>query len=516
MTDSAGSTESPISPGVRPLNRWRAGSLAGITLLLALVAVVALNYLGFHHYLRADLSRSDDYSLSSATRGYLGSAALNERAAPVRWILAFRRTSPFYERVRALAEEYQRLSGGRIVLEVVDPMRSPARTQEIAAAYGITLVRDLVVIDARTDDAPALREGADGMKSLHPHVKLALGEQMAVHESSGAVRRVTAFRGEDVLTAALVEAIEGKPRMMALVADKTSFTDAAPGTARAMLEEKLRFQNIGLAELRIADLQEIPEDLAGLVIAAPRHDFTEREIGVIAKYWNRPRAAILVLADADGLPPNLRAFLRGNGVTVRRDRVVTRRDGAVITSAEGVFTHGLGFLSGLSGQSTSLGGATASIDVREAADDLLARGILPMGLLEVLPGFWGETRFGEGEAAFDQSEDHAAPFHLAAAVMRGKESDDRSAAESSRMIVISNTDFLLPDHPRAENLDFLASASNWLVGRESLAGAGPRPLGTYKLPLFDAQVSFINRVNLIFLPALLLLVGGFVWSARRA
>jgi hypothetical protein len=56
---------------------------------------------------------------------------------------------------------------------------------------------------------------------------------------------------------------------------------------------------------------------------------------------------------------------------------------------------------------------------------------------------------------------------------------------------------------------------NWLIGRESLAGIGPRPLGTYKLPLLDAQVSFINRVNLFFLPALLVLIGGFVWSSRR-
>ena len=83
------------------------------------------------------------------------------------------------------------------------------------------------------------------------------------------------------------------------------------------------------------------------------------------------------------------------------------------------------------------------------------------------------------------------------------------------MIVISNTDFLDPRHQRAENLDFLASGVNWLVGREALAGIGPRTLGTYKLPLLDAQVSFINRVNLFFMPAFLLLVGAFVWSSRR-
>ena len=139
-----------------------------------------------------------------------------------------------------------------------------------------------------------------------------------------------------------------------------------------------------------------------------------------------------------------------------------------------------------------------------------------MGLIEAAPGFWGETRFGGGNENYDEREDHAAPLYLAACVIRGAESDDRFAADSSRMIVISNTDFLSPQNHRAENLDFLASSVNWMVGRESLAGIGPRALGTYKLPLLQAQVSFINRINLFFIPAAFLLIGTYVWSARRA
>ena len=83
-------------------------------------------------------------------------------------------------------------------------------------------------------------------------------------------------------------------------------------------------------------------------------------------------------------------------------------------------------------------------------------------------------------------------------------------------MVIANTDFLDPKQQRAENIDFLASSVNWLVNRQSLAGIGPRSLGTYKLPILDAQVSFINRVNLFFLPAFLIVIGAFIWSSRRA
>ena len=166
------------------------------------------------------------------------------------------------------------------------------------------------------------------------------------------------------------------------------------------------------------------------------------------------------------------------------------------------------FTRDLAGQTTEFGGASSSLDVREGADDLLNRRIYPMGLIQVLDGFWGETKFGQGNEAFDEKEDNKPPLYLAACVIRGAESDDRFAANTSRMVVISNTDFLEPRYQSAENLDFLASSVNWLVGREALAGIGPRSLGTYKLPLLDAQVSFINRVNLFFLPAFLVLIGG--------
>jgi hypothetical protein len=105
----------------RPLNRWGLGTHAVVQSVLLAVIVIALNYLAAHYYTRADLSRTADYTLSSSTRRYLASEALASRKHPVKWIMACRRTSPFYERVRALAEEYARLSKGKIKLKIVDP-----------------------------------------------------------------------------------------------------------------------------------------------------------------------------------------------------------------------------------------------------------------------------------------------------------------------------------------------------------------------------------------------------------
>ncbi|MBC8127986.1 MAG: Gldg family protein [Gloeobacteraceae cyanobacterium ES-bin-144] len=513
MSDS---NKEPTKLPVRPLNRWGIGTFAVLQIALLGVIVLALNYLSANHYERLDLSRESNYTLSPSTKRYLKSPAVSNREKPIKWIISYRRTSPFYERARAMAEEYVRISKGKIQLEIVDPLRSPDRMQEVVAGYGLTLVRDFMIIDARTDDSAVTIEDATKTRTLNPHVKLVVAEELAVYTSSEGKRKITGFQGEDVLTSRLVESLEGKPRKMALIADK-SHTDSKSGPSlRQSLEENLRFQNVELSEIQLSGLNEIPEDVTGIILAAPKYDLTDDEIAVIEKYWSRTRAAILVLIDSGVTPPKLRALLRSNGVTPRSDRVISRGDDGIVTSASGFFTKGIEFTGDLAGQTTEFGGASSSLDIREGANDLINRRIFPMGLVQVRDGFWGETKFGQGNEKFDEREDNKLPLYLAACVILGAESDDRFAADTSRMIIISNTDFLNPLNHRAENLDFFASSVNWLVGRSSLAGVGPRSLGTYKLPLLDAQVSFINRMNLFFLPAFLLLIGGFVWSSRRA
>ncbi|MGA0846721.1 MAG: hypothetical protein ACO3RV_09285, partial [Luteolibacter sp.] len=281
------------------------------------------------------------------------------------------------------------------------------------------------------------------------------------------------------------------------------------------VREILRYQNIELLELNLSQIGEIPDDVDGVAMIAPAYDLTESESDALVRYWSRPRSALFFLLDDGPVPPRLRALLRQNGVTPRGDRVVSREGGRLITRARGVFTDGMPFLGGLTGLSTEFNGAISSLEVREGAEDLLVRSIQPFGLIEAVPGFWGESDSEISDASYDEVEDHGSPLHLAAAVIRGVESDDRFAADSSRMFVMSGVDFLSPDQARAENLDMLASAANWLIAREELAGIGPRSLFTYKLPLLDAHISFINRLNLVFLPAIFVLTGAIVWSFRR-
>lgn len=510
----------PKGKPARPLNRWGLGTLSVLQVAFLAIILIALNYLSARHFTRIDLSREAAYTLSPATTGYLKSPELAGREKPIKWIMAFRRSSPLYERVRALAEEYSRLSNGKIVLEIVDPLRSSDRVQEVTATYGLPLTKDLMIMDARLDDGPVSTEDKDGNNILHPNVKLIIADDMAIFTTvkikETSVRKPTGFQGEDVLTARLVESIEGRARRMVFLADKSRLDGEGEDSPMKSLQNTLQFQNVELKGINLSGLTEIPADVEGVVMVAPKYDLTDDELAVLEKYWNSPRAAMLFLLKPGDTPPKLRTFLRGNGVTPRRDRVIARVKDRIDTTARGVFTYGVDFTRDFAGQATVFEGATSSLEVREQAEDLMHRQINAIGLIQAAEGFWGETKFGEKDIAFDEKEDAKAPLFLAACVTRGAASDDRFAADTSRMVIIANTDFLSPKDQRADNIDFLASSVNWLVNRQSLHGIGPRSIGTYKLPILDAQVSFINRVNLFFLPAFLIVIGAFIWSSRRA
>ncbi len=505
-------------------NRFGFGFLAVVQTLLLLVALIFGNYLVSQNPSRADYSRTRDYTLSSSTKRYLESEAITDRERPVKWTMVFRRTSPFYERVRGLAEEYERVSGKKVELEVIDPIRSPDRTQQFTAAFNLTLVRDLLLIDARpTDEEPIITETSTGTPALNPNITIALAEEMLTYATdANGERRPETFRGEDLLTARLVEAIEGKPRTFLFLADKSRIDSEGEDSPWGNLSAILRYQNIQLLPANLAGMNSVPEEVNGLAIVAPKYDFTEQEIATLDAYWNRPRSALLILLDSGECPPRLRTFLRSKGVTPRRDRIISKVDNRITSTVRGFFTGGTGFLDDLAGRAAVFEGASSSLEIRENGADLAMKKIAPVPLVRINEDFWGESDFGKPDAGeeagetFDPIRDTRAPLYLAAAVTRGASNDDRFAADTSRMIVISNTDFLEPDRQQAENVDFLASAANWLVLRETLAGLSPRPFGTYKLPLLEAQVSFINRLNLFFAPAAFLLVGGLIFSSRRS
>lgn len=516
----------------RPVGRFRIGFLSLVQLVLVAVVFLALNFLSSQHHRPFDLSDDLGFTLSPSTVRYLQSDAIQQREDPVEMIVAFRADSPLfqlYDRLRPIAEEYDRLSGRKVRLSLIDPNRAPDAAQKLMADYGVVFNQDLVILDARSAEE---RQTTDA-KEPSPHVYVVKVEDMTVFQvDQGGQRRPRGFLPEDALRAGLVRAVEGKPRPVWVLADKSDFSSEEQEGVWEVLKANLVSQNILPERVQFAGVEQIPEEVAALAIVAPVYDFSPEELRVLEEYWSRPRAALLVLTGAAEAPPRLRAFLTENGIRPRADRVVTKKGDTLQTAVIGRFTTGLEFMRDLWETSTVLEGRTRSLEVRESADSIATLGYSAFTVLEAHKDYWGETDFGAEQVGFNPDEDYAAPavgkvppgqpappprgLALAAAVIRGNATHEATAAEISRMVVIANTDFLSPNNVRQANLDFLASATNWLVHRETLSGEGPRNLRLYKLPLLEPQVAMINRINLLFVPLAFALIGAMVWASRRA
>lgn len=528
MPEDSSSPPESSPPAARRVSRLPRGLLALVQLALAFVILVSANYLSSTHHHTRDLTKHGDFTLSSLTTNLLRSELLTERQQPARIIMLVSRSSPHYARLRALVEEYARVGQEALSVEFVDPIHNTDRALELSDAYSHVILEEFFIIDATPApaDPPAEDEGEapapapNGTKPAAHHLQfVALKDMLVFRNEPSGTRRLIGYRDEDVLSSALLAAAEGTPRRLYFLADKSQLQDASENTPWAVLRDNLRRQNILLEPLKLSEVEAIPGDAEGLALVAPQYDLDQREMGILQDYWNRPQAALLVLLDPAYRPRNLQAFLRQHGVRMRNDRIITTRNGRRLSDVPATFTFGpqLNQINTeLRGKSTTFEGSTASLEVEENADRLINRRILPVPLIEASLRYWGETRYQEENPEFDPGEDTGPPLYLAAAVTRGNATSDETASQTSRMVVVSNVDFLHPNNQYREQDDFLTNSAHWLLNREDLIGVGPQPLKNYKLNLIPEQVSFVDRLNLFILPAAFLLVALLVANARRS
>ncbi|MFP6877914.1 MAG: Gldg family protein [Roseibacillus sp.] len=507
-----GKEEQPTS-----VRRGATGALVAIQLVLALMLFLSANYLSGTHHKAWDLSRNNQFTLSNQTRKLLKSSLLKDRNNPVRLIAVVRKSSTHHVRLLAMLEEYQRLAGGKLTVEFVDPIRDADAALEIADQYETTFVEDVVIINAIPPLPPAPENGAEAaehaekIKALRKsHIQYVPVEDMLVFGiDARRDRRLFGYQDEDQLTSGIRRAIEGKPRRFYFLADKSQVAGAEEDAPWDFLNRTFASLNIELVPIRISGLDKIPEDAAGIALVAPRYDMDERELVVFREYWGRPRAAVLVVLDPTlkQQPPQLRAFLREHGVTPRANRLFTMRGSRQIYDVAATFTN-VAAVGDLGNASTLFEGASCSLEIRENAEDLDLRRIEPYPLITALARYSAQP--------LDGSPPIAGPHYLGASVSRGNERSDATAGQTSRMIVVSNSNFLRPRERHKEHIDFIRNTTNWLIGREELIGIGPKPVQHYKLNLLPAQVSFANTLNLFIIPGLFFLVAVVVWNARRA
>src|SRR3982751_614191 len=167
-----------------------------IMLILFLAAMV--NSLAFKHYKRWDFSRDQKYALSDKTKRFLDTLK-----GKMRITMFFAPTTPITADVQNLLTEYQYAGKGKIDVEHIDPERNLSRAKELFDKYKVVTDESLLVLDY------------DGRNKTVKASEMADIDQsgMAVGESP----RVSAFKGEQVITSAIIDLLEGKKKALGYV-----------------------------------------------------------------------------------------------------------------------------------------------------------------------------------------------------------------------------------------------------------------------------------------------------------
>src|SRR6266542_300197 len=211
--------------------------LAQIMLVLFLVAMV--NSIAFKHYARWDFSRDQKYALSDKTKRFLDTLK-----GKMRLTVFFPPGTPITTDVQNLLTEYQYAGKGKIDIEHIDPERNLSRAKELFDKYKVVADEPLLVVDyeGRNKTVKA-SEMADVDQS-----GMALGEGP----------RVAAFKGEQAITSAMIDLVEGKKKTLGYVTGhkEPALTEAT--SPITVLKTFIENENIKFQELNLLDLAAIP------------------------------------------------------------------------------------------------------------------------------------------------------------------------------------------------------------------------------------------------------------------
>src|SRR6266481_5263722 len=243
--------------------------LTQIVLLLFLAAMV--NSIAFKHYRRWDFSRDQKYTLSDKTERFLKTLK-----GKMRVTIFFSPNTSIAADIQNLLTEYQYAGNGKIDIEHIDPERNLSRAKELFDKYKVVTDESLLVLDY------------DGRNKTVKASEMADIDQSGMALGEGP--RVTAFKGEQAITSAMIDLVEGKKKTLGYVTGHKEPAITGPSPL-AMLQQQeqasspisvlktfIENENIKFQELNLFNEPQIPAEIKTVMIIGPQYDLSDREI----------------------------------------------------------------------------------------------------------------------------------------------------------------------------------------------------------------------------------------------
>jgi hypothetical protein len=334
--------------------------------------------------------------------------------------------------------------------------------------------------------------------------------------------RVAAFKGEQAITSAMIDLVEGKKKTLGYVTGHKEPALSAPSSPISLLKQFIENENIKFQELNLLDQPAIPAEVNAVMIVGPQYDFSDREMQVLRDFWDK-QGRILVLVDPAANTPRLRAFLDELGIKVNDDRlmVFVRTGIQELALTRDVQAHFLGdnpITKRLADVRAIFVGGTASLTLNPSRGQ--AANIQLQPLIQAEKGYFAETDYNSDNQVKlqeDAKKSGDVPLTIAASAEKGGSADARVQVNSSRLIAVSNATFVQDSAIMQDQaaLDFVSSAVNWLLSREQMIGIAPKISKPLTFTIDPEGLRRLRWILLILMPLIPAVIGTVIWWQRR-
>ena len=458
----------------------RYGTLTGVSVVVVLCILVAINYIGARQNKRWDLTANKQFSLSDQTRN-----VLQKLDSPLR-MRVFTDEAAFQQNKDKL-NEYS-FASKNVATEYIDPEKKPLSAAGVQLTPPLTMVLDY----------------------------------------KGRSERVTSDAEQDVTTA-IIKVVQGGTKKVYFVQghgekDATS----AERDGYKTIADSLTRENYTVDKLVLAQAGAVPDDAAVVVVAGPKTDFFPGEITALKNYLGKQGKLLMALdpADkADAAPlTNLVALAHDWGIDVGNDIVVD--------------VSGMGQLIGTD-QSVPVAASYPSHAITRNFKFItaypFARSVNPVsggvgghtaqGFVETSPRSWAESDvkglLTTGKVSFKaDSGDKQGPITVAAAVSAAAAAPAGGAGDApkpeTRVAVYGDSDFAGNSGINIQgNRDLFLNTIGWLSQQENLISIRPKDPQDRRLTMTAAQQTNVQWLSLFIIPGLVFFTGFYSWWRRR-
>ncbi|HWM23719.1 MAG TPA: GldG family protein [Chthoniobacterales bacterium] len=503
-------------PTAKPqeIHRVRIGLNVLVQVAIVLVLALMVNYLGFEHYRRWDLTRDQKFALSDKTRRFL-----QTMKAKARITVLFLSSDPIASDVQGMLTEFQYAAKKKLDVEHINLERNPTRAKELFNKYKVVSGENLLILDY---------EGRNKTVKASEMAEIDPGQPMF-----GDPPKVLAFKGEQAVTSALMELVEGTKNTLGYVvghkepsiAEAPAPNPMAPETKSSPIRVMKIFienENVQFQELNLFEVGAIPAELKAVMIAGPQYDLSDRELGLLRAFWEK-QGRILLLLDPAAKTPKLHAFLNELGVKVNDDRLMAWaktgiQEVALVRDVQAVFLGESPITKRLAEARSIFPGGVSSLTLEP--DRVRAANIRLQPLVRAEKGYWAETDYNSDDQAKFQAnalQNGEALHTIAVSIEKGGSGDERVQTNSSRLVVVSNAMFIEDSviSQGQQPLDFISGCVNWLLNREQLIGIAPKIPQTLTFSLDENALRNLRWMVLVMMPLIPAVLGLAVWWRRR-